>query len=88
MVQTSDRLGIGCDLCGTVVKKKFVYYNLVHIHRIRVDTRVKDGLESVDKRILDIDMCDNCWQEIVGKIKNQIKKRSTAIPDEWTTTVE
>ena len=81
MVQTKNKDGIICDLCGTSSTKEFKYFNMVHIHKIDVVVGVK---MDVDKRMLDLDICESCWNNLFIKVKKVIAKREK-MPDEWTT---
>ena len=80
-MQTKDKKGIICDTCGLVAKDKFTYYNVVQVHKIGVNI---GSNTDVDKRYLDLDICENCWSEILKKVKKVIAKRE-GLPDEWTT---
>lgn len=75
-MQNSDKKGIICDLCQMIYSNKFKYYNAT-FDMIDVDCSLnKASVIDVDKRFLDLDICENCMNEMIEKVKLGIKKRA------------
>ena len=98
MVMTKDSRGIECDLCGSVHKNKFSYYS-AKVDKVVVDcdmSQVSDsgsGIVEHDKRFLDIDICDACYNGIIQKMKLIIHRREQGHIDEpkkadWSLTTD
>ena len=93
MVRTNDKRGIECDLCGAEYKENFIYYSGI-LDKVDVNAARATSITEVDKRFLDIDMCQKCWQDMKERILDVINKReqkakkiatSKSTPDEWST---
>jgi ferredoxin len=92
MVMTTDRRGISCDLCGAEFRDTFDYYS-AKIDKITVDaSRQKTGVAEVDRRFMDLDICDGCWEKTVEVVKKVIEARKQKASrakksgaDQWTT---
>lgn len=79
-MQTEDRMGIYCDMCGSRQEGNFTYYSWV-ADTVSVDiSRQEDGLNPIyehDKRSYDIDVCKKCMDGILSNMKKVIKDRET-----------
>lgn len=64
-MQTEDRRGIYCDLCGKPYRDQFSYYS-GQLDKVQVDTQRAEKLD-VDRRFLDIDICDGCYASRIKK---------------------
>lgn len=73
-MQTPERDGIICDLCGTTLKDKFQYYS-VNTTKVSVDRhKMQQSVVETDDPI-DFEVCDKCYQEyFVQKLKETNKK--------------
>lgn len=67
--------GIICDTCGMVFEKQFKYYS-AKFDFVEVDsTRGKNGIVDVDRRNLDLDICESCMGNIKKRVLELIAKR-------------
>lgn len=74
MVMTEDRRGIRCDFCGEEYRDEFDYYSL-RIDKVVVNSKIqKTGVVSVDRRMLDFDICEKCYQEMIDRARVVIDK--------------
>ena len=92
MVQTNDMRGIQCDLCGAEYREQFTYFSGT-LDKVDVDgTRSKGEVAEVDKRFLDIDICEKCWldhiktkmMEVINKREKEAKKRAKNKGNQWS----
>ena len=80
--------GICCDLCNTVVVDKFTYYS-VKFDKVGVDVgKGQTGPVEVEKRHLDLDVCQNCYDNIRKVVLSKIEEREKSKKQgggKWTT---
>lgn len=82
--KTKKNVGVLCDICGKVYIDKFVYYS-AKFDCIQVDRNFGPrGIADIDKRYLDLDFCDNCFNQLKAKVMEAIKKREKQ--GDWSTT--
>ena len=75
MVMTSDQKGISCDICGVEYRDRFVYFSC-RMDKVTVDTsRSHSAITDLDKRNLDVDICDKCYHDIESKMRSVIDRR-------------
>jgi len=68
-------VGICCDLCNTVFTDKFIYYS-VKFDKVGVDTgKSQTGPVEVDKKFLDLDVCQSCYENIRKNVISKIEER-------------
>ena len=68
-------IGISCDFCGNTKVEKFTYYS-AKLDKVQVDKVV--GFQTdrdVDRRHLDLDICEACFGAMREKILKVIKNR-------------
>ena len=81
--KTKTMTGIICDTCGVVFEKKFKYYS-VKFDLVEVDSdRGRNGVVEVDRRNLDLDMCEICTGNLKKRVIELINKREQK--GTWTT---
>jgi hypothetical protein len=74
-MMTSDRQGLLCDKCGKELRRKFVYYS-VEFTKVGVDADVKQvGPVDVDKKYLNLDICEGCYEDLKAICLAVIKRR-------------
>jgi hypothetical protein len=67
--------GIVCDKCGKEFKRKFVYYS-AEFTKVGVDADVKKaGPVDVDKKYLNLDICEGCYEGLKEACLAVIKSR-------------
>jgi hypothetical protein len=83
--KTKQNTGILCDLCGSIRKDKFLYYS-VKLDLVEVDKAIgKTGIVNLDRRFMDLDLCQGCANKIIDQVKEVIKKRESG--GSWSSTV-
>jgi len=84
-MQTEDKRGIYCDLCGKVFRDQFTYFS-GQLDKVQVDTR-SEKLD-VDRRFLDIDMCESCHANRIKrpmlKVIREREKNNAPGKGKWT----
>jgi hypothetical protein len=84
--QNKLKVGIYCDLCGTVSKDKFEYYS-GKIDFVQVDRAASQtGIVGVDRRFLDIDLCILCMEKLKKQMLEVINRREKS--GTWTSNAE
>jgi len=82
--KTKKAVGIRCDLCNKILTKKFEYLS-VNFDMVEVDCVVqRSGPKSVDERLINLDICTLCYNEIKERVLVNIRKREKEKSD-WTT---
>jgi len=67
--------GIICDLCSKVYTNKFRYYS-AKFDLVEVDKAIgKSGIVQVDRRAMDLDVCEECMNKIKEQVLKLIKSR-------------
>lgn len=67
--------GIICDLCGKVCINKFRYYS-AKFDLVEVDKAIgKSGIVQVDRRAMDLDVCEECMNKMKEQVLKLIKSR-------------
>jgi hypothetical protein len=70
--------GIGCDLCGREYKHKFSYYS-AEFTKISADAEKKmTGPTEVDKKYLNLDICQICYDGFAKKVVEVAKAKGLA----------
>ena len=73
--ENGKNVGVSCDLCGNSIRDKFTYYS-GKIDFVEVDSAIqKTGIVSIDRRFLDIDMCNSCFEQLRMRMLSVIKNR-------------
>jgi hypothetical protein len=76
--------GIVCDFCGTVRTDKFTYYS-AKLDKVDIDKSSGFSMDrDVDRRFLDLDICEPCFEQMKKKILDVIKKRGSGSSG-WST---
>jgi len=74
-VNNNKCTGICCDLCNMVFTDKFTYYS-VKFDKVGVDIgKGQTGPVEVDKRFLDLDVCQSCYESITKTVLSKIEER-------------
>jgi len=77
LLKTKD--GILCDWCGASMKRKFIYYSC-EFAKVYVDADKKQtGPADVDKKYLNLDICEKCYKEIEDKCRTILKNAGEEI---------
>jgi hypothetical protein len=70
-MQLPSKDGIKCDLCGNILRAKFVYYSY-DCHKVSVDINKsqikKDNPIDVNGSIIAFDICEPCFQQHTTKM--------------------
>lgn len=67
--------GIICDICNQPFVKKFEYYS-AKFDLVEVDSdQQKVGPKRVDRRHMDLDFCQGCYNTLLAKVMVNIKQR-------------
>jgi hypothetical protein len=77
--------GVICDLCGAVRTDKFTYYS-AKLDRVNVDRN--SGFladRDVDRRFLDLDICESCFDQMKKKILDVINRKKDS---DWSTSTK
>jgi hypothetical protein len=70
--------GIACDLCGREYKRKFSYYS-AEFTKISADAEKKvTGPTEVDKKHLNLDICEICYNSLAQKVVEIAKAKGLA----------
>ena len=73
--QSKKTDGIICDICCTPFVNKFEYYS-AKFDLIEVDRdKQKVGPKHVERRHMDLDFCQSCYNALIAKVLVNIKKR-------------
>ena len=77
MVMTKDKRGIECDTCGAEYRENFTYYSCT-LDKIDVSAARSSSDNSgsdVEKRFLDLEICEKCWGDMKARMMEIINKR-------------
>lgn len=84
--KTQKNNGVYCDLCGSLHLDRFKYYSM-KIDLVEVDRDAgKTGIKNIDRRYLDLDLCESCAQKLFDQVKQQIEKREKG--GAWSTSTQ
>lgn len=79
---TGKHIGIICDLCSTIFKDKFEYFN-AKFDLVRVDNELKKtGPVDIDRRCLDLDVCTECMDRMKKQVIQHEEQRRNK--PKWT----
>jgi hypothetical protein len=72
---TDDKKGVICDLCGEISANKFKYFS-AKIDLVEVDGSIgKSGIVDIDRRFLDMDICEKCMEVLKQRMLKVIEKQ-------------
>lgn len=70
--------GIVCDICGAICTQKFTYYS-AKFDRVLVNGGSGSSSDvEVDKRFMDLDYCERCFESTKSTVLKVIKERDKA----------
>ncbi len=75
-MQTSDGLGINCDICKAVYKHDFEYISF-SIRNIRANWQVSLDESRASRETDSLDVCTNCFAKIADEIVKNFNKNRT-----------
>lgn len=76
ILKNSRPVGIRCDFCGKELTLVFKYFN-VRYDLIEVDANIKKtGPANVDKRVFELDSCDECVERVKKRFLELNSKKS------------
>lgn len=77
--------GVICDLCGAVRTEKFIYYS-AKLDKVSVDRNSGFSADrDVDRRFLDLDICESCFDQMKKKILDVINRKKDS---DWSTSTK
>lgn len=72
-MQTSDGLGINCDICKAIYKHDFEYISF-SIRSIRANWQVSLDESRASRETESMDVCTNCFSKMADEIVNNFNK--------------